>query len=461
MQLAAYLEQAPSLIKTVLEPLNHLDSLLASPGMWDMDAILPDQVEKFSDGFDTHAQTGLASVESNAPAAPNEKQLARRQHRVGAGEDRKLAMSRGVQKRFRQRQKARKASIEAELGATKAELQELRFREQQLESRNVLLERVAEINNADTDTLSAQGLVCPSLARKAVSGEPVLIITLYDQHHSMTVDAVSRMSTKEFAHLWTAYVHKMGRLLLDNSGRGTDTEQALIQMLTEAACLHCCISAYNVDTLKAALASRLDTGLPSDRHLGDAFYSQFLAMANLSQQQTADLLHLRRMCVSRRGQLANCRKAKLGQIPAECFSDIRMPHPAQNVIELHTLGAFVRKNGSEDFRVWSATLCACLRGVLTGRQHAMALVHAYPSLLRFDDMLDSLAVQQNEPSQFQLLADAHTVDTAPHCKDLYAYIDSLSEASIPHYVPFPRRASSQSSGAGSSDAFLLAAGSDC
>lgn len=28
--------------------------------------------------------------------------------------------------------------------------------------------------------------------------------------------------------------------------------------------------------------------------------------------------------------------------------------------------------------------------VLTGRQHAMALVHAYPSLLRIDDMLDSL-----------------------------------------------------------------------
>ncbi len=74
-----------------------------------------------------------------------------------------------------------------------------------------------------------------------------------------------------------AYVRNMGRLLLDNSGRGTDTEQALIQMLTEAACLHCCISAYNVDTLKAALACRLDTGLPSDRHhLGHAFYTQFL-----------------------------------------------------------------------------------------------------------------------------------------------------------------------------------------
>ncbi|KAL0038464.1 hypothetical protein WJX77_007311 [Trebouxia sp. C0004] len=397
MQLAAIVEQAPSLTKPIPEPLDDLDSLLASPSMWDMDAMLPDQVEKSSDRSETRAQTALASGESNALAAPNEKQVAR-QHRVGAGEDRKLATSREVQKRFRQRQKARKASIEAELDATKAELHELRFRQQQLESRNVLLERVAEINNADTDILSDQGLVCPSLARKAISGEPVLIITLWDQHHSMTVDAVSQMSTKEFSHLWTAYVHNMGRLLLDNSGRGTDTEQPLIQMLTEAACLHCCISAYNVDTLKAALASRLDTGMPLDRHqLGHAFYSQFLVMADLSEQQIADLLHLRRMCITRRAQLVNCRKAKLSQIPAECFSDIRMPHPAENVVKLQSIGAFVRANGSEDFRVWSATMCACLRGVLTGRQHAMALVHAYPSLLRIDDMLDSLAVQQSEP----------------------------------------------------------------
>lgn len=186
MQLAAYLEQAPSLVKNVPEPLDDLDSLLASPSMWDMNAILPDQMEKSSDGSGTRTQTALASGESNDPAAPDAKALAKRRHRVGAGEERKLAMSREVQKRFRQRQKvskmsqkreklitryvkcwlhcvhtiqARKASIEAELDATKAELQELRFRQQQLESRNVLLERVAEINNADTDMLSAQASI--------------------------------------------------------------------------------------------------------------------------------------------------------------------------------------------------------------------------------------------------------------------------------------------------------------
>lgn len=100
------------------------------------------------------------------------------------------------------------------------------------------------------------------------------------------------------------------------------------------------------------------------------------AMADLSEQQIADLLYLRRMCITRRAQLANCRRAKLNQIPAECFSDIRMPHPVENVVKLQNLGAFVRKNGSEDFRVWSATMCACLRGV----SHS-SIVNSYKSIV--------------------------------------------------------------------------------
>lgn len=109
----------------------------------------------------------------------------------------------------------------------------------------------------------------------------------------------------------------------------------------------------------ASIQGQDSRGVPAALHQAGVLQ----AMADLSEQQIADLLHLRRMCISRRGQLANCRKAKLSQIPAECFSDIRMPHPAENVVKLHSLGAFVRDNGSEDFRVWSATLCACLRGV--------------------------------------------------------------------------------------------------
>ena len=114
MQLAAYLEQAPSLIKSVPEPLDALDSLLASPSMWGLDAMLPDQLENSSDRSGARAQTAFASDESAAPAAPNNKQFARSQYRVDAGEDRKLAMSREVQKRFRQRQKVSKLSEKRE-----------------------------------------------------------------------------------------------------------------------------------------------------------------------------------------------------------------------------------------------------------------------------------------------------------------------------------------------------------
>lgn len=118
MQLAAYFEQVPSLIKSVPEPVDALDSLLASPSMWDLDSMLPDHLENSSDRSadrsasgpaGARAQSTFASGERAAFAALNDKQLARRQY-VNAGGDRKLAMSREVQKRFRQRQKVSKMS---------------------------------------------------------------------------------------------------------------------------------------------------------------------------------------------------------------------------------------------------------------------------------------------------------------------------------------------------------------
>lgn len=86
---------------------------------------------------------------------------------------------------------------------------------------------------------------------------------------------------------------------------------------------------------------------------------------------------------------------------------------------------------------WSPSK-TCLLQVLTGVQHAMALVHAYPSLLHIDNLLDCLAAQHKEPSRQQLLAVAHTVDTAVHFESLYAYVSNLREDQYPVYVPFSK-----------------------
>ena len=82
-------------------------------------------------------------------------------------------------------------------------------------------------------------------------------------------------------------------------------------------------------------------------------------------------------------------------------------------------------------------MLACLQ-VFTGVQHAMALVHAYPSLLVIDNLLDCLASQHNEPSRQQLLASAHVVDTTLHWDSLYPFVSNLREVDYCVYTPCPR-----------------------
>lgn len=85
--------------------------------------------------------------------------------------------------------------------------------------------------------------------------------------------------------------------------------------------------------------------------------------AQLSEDQILDLIHLWRMCSTRRGQLANARKTKLTQIPVESFSDVQMPDPRENVANLTEMANFIKENGTEDFKVYSDTMCAIYRGV--------------------------------------------------------------------------------------------------
>ena len=85
--------------------------------------------------------------------------------------------------------------------------------------------------------------------------------------------------------------------------------------------------------------------------------------AKLTDDQVQDLIYLWRMCSTRRGQLANARKVQLTQVPAECFSDVQMPDPRDNVANLTAMANFIKENGKEDFKVYSDTMCALYRGV--------------------------------------------------------------------------------------------------
>ena len=82
-----------------------------------------------------------------------------------------------------------------------------------------------------------------------------------------------------------------------------------------------------------------------------------------------------------------------------------------------------------------STFCACLQ-VLTIKQIATLHVRSYPYLADTDCLLEALARERGEPSQQQVLAAAHSVDTKVHWVKMRTYHAHLSEDTQQVYVPF-------------------------
>lgn len=74
--------------------------------------------------------------------------------------------------------------------------------------------------------------------------------------------------------------------------------------------------------------------------------------------------------------------------------------------------------------------------VLTSKQLARLNVRSYPYLIDTEFMLEALARERGEPSQQQILAAAHSVDTKMHWANMRIYHAQLEDSSVHQYVPF-------------------------
>lgn len=83
-------------------------------------------------------------------------------------------------------------------------------------------------------------------------------------------------------------------------------------------------------------------------------------MLNLSEEQKADMLHLRRLYITRRCLHAMERQALLTQA---AVSRDQMPMPSDNLTQTSDLAAALQKNAADDYRVYHRTACAGRRGV--------------------------------------------------------------------------------------------------
>ena len=77
-------------------------------------------------------------------------------------------------------------------------------------------------------------------------------------------------------------MHKLGLILLEQQQVQADPHRpsTLTSVMSEAASLQCCLTAYNVHTLKRVLSSRMDNGEASNPN-DAAFHTQLLVSSGI------------------------------------------------------------------------------------------------------------------------------------------------------------------------------------
>ena len=73
--------------------------------------------------------------------------------------------------------------------------------------------------------------------------------------------------------------------------------------------------------------------------------------------------------------------------------------------------------------------------VLSSRQLAEAMVHAYPYVAVVETLLDTLAEQRGEPSKDDIVAIAHLNPMASEWDDFVLYVSQFDHNTCYDYVP--------------------------
>ncbi|KAL3132930.1 hypothetical protein ABBQ38_006844 [Trebouxia sp. C0009 RCD-2024] len=364
--------------------------------------------------------------------------------------EKKQQNNRAAQKRFRQRQKERCHTIEAQLSETTKQLHELRVRQKQLEARNALLEKVAKLTKQPSGESPAESSASPSFpfslqadAERALSGVvtetergPVITFTVEDHDLVMTVEEVGKISSAAFQRLYSTYARKLGACLLELSDSESSSAAAedMHRWITELTSLTICVSLGNPKGLKAFHSASMDGSSATVNQLPDSFYEDLLNAVELSEAQIQDLLHLRRLFCGKIGQLGRARKALMSQLPSE---SIGASHASDKLDQVTSLAEQLRANGSEEYRTYMQYASTFYRGIITAKQHAIGIVHSYPFIPEKHRLLELLVAIRHEPT-VEALTQSTGLDDLQHAanwQQIDEYLKTVTVQNMHQYIP--------------------------
>ncbi|KAA6419750.1 MAG: hypothetical protein FRX49_10283 [Trebouxia sp. A1-2] len=248
-----------------------------------------------------------------------------------------------------------------------SELHESKARQQQLTNRNALLEKLAALNSkqegGDSTSDLAADTAYEQLFRacdtRASEKGPAVAVSVWGEQYTMGVHEVSQLSLRELSTLWTDYVRKLAKYLLELSDSVDCPVNAQMQQLTvEAAALVFCLKLYNPESQNAFVNGKMDEGRVVSEGPGPAMYAMLLRTLELSHEQVKDLLQLRRLYLAKRAQLMISRE----QVMEQMRNAGNGLHPGDVMTRMSRLATKLKMNAAEDYRVYNRTVCALLRG---------------------------------------------------------------------------------------------------
>lgn len=354
-------------------------------------------------------------------------------------EEAKVIKNREAQRRFKQKQKARSNEIAAQLAETTAKLHRLQEQKAQLEARNALLEKVSQMcvrpYNVSTPP-QAEPAWRPAVPEGFKSHAPSLTLSVWGQPRIMSATELCGLSVTQMSAIWTDYIREMGACLIQlDSDKDSTTVAWLNTLVSEAMSL----IAYRTKIVQPSMSPVMSEGVmtrtteePVTPPLDATYYQRVLALWDLSEEQMCDLMHLRRLSMTRRCVLSMERKALMIQL---AISDSQVLNPTENILTVEELTHALQKNAGTDHQIFYKTAKAVHRGVLTLQQTAENIVHAYPHLGSVEVMLELLAAERGEASKEEIVEAAKTHPMTAEWTQLVQYHDLLGTRMYPDYLP--------------------------
>ncbi|DBB14882.1 TPA: hypothetical protein ACH3X3_004483 [Trebouxia sp. C0006] len=358
--------------------------------------------------------------------------------------ERSKAVNRESQRRFRLRQKARSQAVEAQLASTTAELRELKSRQHQLEVRNMLLEKVSQLNKS-TDPQSSSEDQSPHDAfdtalkfeENDVDNVALLTVSVQGKQYSTTPHEVSQMPLQSFSALWTVYVCELGRCLLKLKDSSDPVlERRMRELTVEAISLVGHRLLRNPASHKDLATGQMNQDQAKQHKLDAKFYKNLLGLLALTDDQLRDLMLMRQLYLTKRGLLAMERKALVNQMGSNEGS---MPHPSDNITKMADLATCLKENAAEDHHVHRKVARAVYRGVLTTKQLAEMMVHCYPYMPSMEPFIHNLAAETGYPIKEDVVAAAQTNHMTTEWRQFSEYAKYAATEIFHEHVPFLKR----------------------